>query len=382
MTRQLVFLRLKHLLHVRIFFWFAAGCILLNIYIAGVTFKNRQYPAYTAEFARNNGIQITEESITAAEKLPDSDLKDSLIQDLYNCEDPWKDSTAQDIYNGLSDLVPLIKDQPLMQKKYDLLQKRIDTLRLEKEYQDLSCGSVTNDLYNSIFSMIMRLLTVEILMSAVGAAVWTAYEDQNAGAEQSIAVTRTGRRIQASGYIASLILVMGIWLAIGGTTILYLSRFCHLDSFLRSSLSSCYNVRLSGMMPIPFVSWIPLTGAKALFLHWMLQGALAFIFHGIAYALSLWQSSSLHTLMTMLAGAVLLFLAAYILVRNNAFYPFALSLWNPVMTAYLEYIWFTDMGLYSVIPMQETWISLTWIVITVWMIFAGLKKYQRKDLKE
>ena len=69
MTRQLVFLRLKHLLHVHIFFWFAAGCILLNIYIAGLTFKNRQYPAYTADFARNNGIQITEESITAAEKL-------------------------------------------------------------------------------------------------------------------------------------------------------------------------------------------------------------------------------------------------------------------------------------------------------------------------
>ncbi|MBR3356290.1 MAG: hypothetical protein IKG46_00365 [Solobacterium sp.] len=50
------------------------------------------------------------------------------------------------------------------------------------------------------------------------------------------------------------------------------------------------------------------------------------------------------------------------------------------MTAYLEYMWFTDMDLYSVIPMQETWICIVWIIITIVMVLTGLKIYFRKDL--
>ena len=380
MTGKLVILRIRHHLQVNFFLFYAIACLLLNVYIAGITFANQTYPKYLADFTRDNGIEITEKSIAAGESLENSLQKNVLISDLYSISNPWEEVTAKDIYSQLSDLVPMIRNQKLMEQKYAKLQDRIDQIQNQKEYLHLSCGSYTSDIYDSLFSMLMRLVTLEILLYASGIAIWTAYEDRQAGTEQSIAATKTGRNIQKTGYIASLILVFATWIFIAGGTFLYLCIYCHLDSFLRSSLSTGFHIRFSSVMPIPFVSWIPLTGMHALQIHLLLQFVLACIFHGISYALSLRQNSSLQTLMTLFSSVLLLFLAAYVFVRTDLFALFELSVWNPVMTAYLEYMWFTDMDLYSVIPMQETWICIVWIIITIVMVLTGLKIYFRKDL--
>lgn len=196
----------------------------------------------------------------------------------------------------------------------------------------------------------------------------------------TLAATCTGRKLQGIKILAGTLAVLALYCCLCGISLgLYFTQWDY-SGIWDASVSSQFNVVSDLLVQKPFLTWAPMTVARYLWAMLLMGGILVLIFTLTAAAAG---TLIPNTYMAAL-GLIAVYLAIYTALGASTGAGFWLVYFilcsSPVSLWLSMDVWFTEMGIWSVIPWHETVCCTLNLVLVLALVAFAVRRFQRKDM--
>ena len=380
----MLWLEFKKLLEQRIIGVFILLCVVFNLLmIINVSFDQSYLKEVTA-FKHEQGQLISPTSIETAEKLPFSKNQQRLVNELSEAEDVFSHLFYQELEEQVIDHYQVTgKMSQNLGNKYQQLEPVIKKLSQEKDALDIAAAGDTMNYFTYIRNVLFRMILLEGIIFAVLIGLYSSTSEKLTKTEALVFTSKRGRKIQYSKFLSGLGLVVLFYFL---NTFIVLFSFQMTESLAdlwQSSVSTQFhlNIYMPDILELPFITWIPLT----LWGYIMASAVLGLFIIIFIYSSQFLVGLYFNHIFKGFVFTIFL-IALHKLVR---LYAFRLGWWtiftgvnfSPIAIVENQSYWFTEMGIFSIIPLQETVVVVSSCLILGLLILPVSRLYSRKEVK-
>lgn len=384
MTKKMLWIEFQKLLEQRIIVVFIGLCLVFNLLMIINLGFDQSYLKDVTEFKQSQGRFISPTSIEMAKKLPFSKNQQRLINELSEAEDIFSQLSYKELEQQVLDHYQVKgKMSQNLEKKYQKLEPVIKNLSQEKASLDIAAAGDTMNYFTYIRNVLFRMILLESIIFAILIGLYSSTSEKLTKTEALVFTSKWGRKIQFSKFLSGLGLALLFYLL---NTCVGLFSFYMLESLgdlWQSSVSTQFHINIYSpeILELPFITWVPLT-LWAYIMAAIILGLFIVIFvYGSQFLVGLYFNH-------IFKGFVFtIFLIA--LHKLLMLYAFKLGWWSiftglnfsPIAIVENQSYWFTEMGIFSIIPLQETVVVVSSCVILGLLILPVSRLYSRKEVK-
>lgn len=363
--------------------FFIASLLLNTIYIttAGL---DQSYLDYIQETEEKPSHLVTPVFREKLSKLPSSREQQRLMTETAGLGNIFENFSTENLGQEMIDFFQ-IKGSTTgkIKKKYKELAPVVHELAEKDTALELGSAEETAHFFTFIRNKLFYAILGESLVFALLIGLYGSTSEKLTKTDVSVLTTKTGRKIQGSKYVASLLITL---LFYGLITILTFTAFNYmhpLGTLWQTSVSTQFhlNVYVPQILEIPFITWQPMTLMSYTILSILLGGLLIIFCHGFNFLVGLWTDHLFRGLVVFVIVYVVLLGLEQISDQLGWWNMHSLLMWHPISLWKLQSFWFTEMGPYTTIPWQET---IAAVVNVLFLSLGGAltsKFYVTKEVK-
>lgn len=341
-----------------------------------------EYISYVCDVTRQIGGQMGSRFDEKLSSLPENSYKDTLIGETKGKKDIYENLDVESLGNFYIRMYRMNGIQAdLIEKKYEQLQSAVDRLDDEDSGLSLSAAGMTKSLLDMLIQTVLRATITEAVLLAVLMALYAGTCEGLSKTAQSVYASRTGRRIQYSKYIASLISSLLSYLILSLFTVLLYAIIWNLGPVWNASISNPFYYVLSLGRELPFITWRPFTVLEYLLASIGLGTFVVCIFHSLSFGTALIMNDCYKGFLVLFLGTSVNFGIMVLAGNGGAWGLYHLIQWTPIMLWWFQPLWFTDINIVTVVPWQECFEALFGIILCIIFGLFVERYYKRKDIK-
>lgn len=316
-----------------------------------------------------------------AEDIPSEKAAEKLLPYLSEMTDIYEaydtDSLAK-YYTGITAASPAAIR--LISWKYNLLQSSVNTLAARDAAMDLYAGPATPYSHEFLFGTLIPMITAESILLGSLAILWLLGRERQNKTALAFAATCTGRKLQGIKILAGTLAVLTLYYCLCGISLgLYFTQWDY-SGIWDASVSSQFNVVSDLLVQKPFLTWAPMTVARYLWAMLLMGGILVLIFTLTAAAAGTLISNTYMAALGLIAVYLAIYTALGVSTGAGFWLVYFILCSSPVSLWLSMDVWFTEMGIWSVIPWHETVCCTLNLVLILALVAFAIRRFQRKDM--
>lgn len=383
MTLHLLRFEMRKMIEQPMLVIFFITSFLLNIIYIGTADLDQGYLQFIQNKEPQMGSMINESFQQQLLEQPSNGYQQRLLTDLSETENVFEnystDQLAEEViaFFQINDSVA-----EEIRSKYQKLTLVVDQLAEEEADLQIGAAGETTRFFTFIRNRIFHAILGESLVFAVLLGLFGSTSERFTRTDKLVFSSKTGRSVQISKYIASLIWTLLFYLLMSGLVFSLLSYTNPFGSLWQTSMSTQFHVNIySPFFVIPFMTWLPMTLWNYTLLSLLLGLLLLEICHGISFLTGLWTNHFFRGFVLLVVLYTILAGMEQVTQQLGWSNVYGLLMWQPISLWNNQGYWFTEMGPYSTIPWQETLASLMNVgLLLIAGIFTG-KYYPRKEVR-
>ncbi|KQL58706.1 MULTISPECIES: hypothetical protein [Bacillaceae] len=339
-----------------ILFFFIASVLLNTIYITTVDL-NQSYLDYVQDIKEKTGNVISDEFKGELAHQSSSKDQQRLLTETRSLENVFLHYSTAELGEEIIDFYQIqgsVAEQ--MTKKYETLAPVV--FELDETHASLEVGAAgeTMSVFTFIRNRLFNTILAESLLFAVLIGLYGSTSETFTRTDRLLLSSKTGRNIQVSKYVASVLLTFLFYLTMILVTFSMFNLVHPIGQIWNTSISTQFhlNVYFPQLLEVPFIPWSPMTLFNYTFLSIVLGAFLVIICHGFNFLIGLWTNHLFQGFLVFVAVYVV-FLSFGAMVDQLGWWSLqAVLMWHPVSLWRLQGYWFTEMGPYAILPWQES----------------------------
>lgn len=360
---------------------FLALCLALNFMLIfssqyGLPFFNE-----TSETASVLGQRVDDSFIAGLNEMQQTENRDILLEAVTGITDKFDGFDT----NSLSQYYEsMVEESPTavrwMQSKYEKLSARIAELAESNASLDLYAGPMTHDSCQFLFGTLLRAISAESCILAVLAVLYLMGYERLNKTELTVCASQMGRRLWRTKAFAGILAALAMYLLLAALSLGVYFAVWDYGGIWSANVSSGFNYIQDVLMVKPFITWGDFTVAGYL--------AATLVLIADMTVISGFTASVVGTLIrnTYIAALALTLLCAGGFALTVAFAnlklwaAYEMSCFLPVMLWATQNIWFTESGVSSILPWQETITASLGLLFFSCGTWLALRRFYRKDI--
>ncbi|MDO4721011.1 MAG: hypothetical protein Q4A78_10155 [Peptostreptococcaceae bacterium] len=355
-------------------------CLLFNTaIILGKNGKEESFQSF-GRLARACGQRISPAHFSFSSSLPEEE-RTLLLASLDAAENVFLSYDAAVLsqhYQEILSSSPVAKTW--IARKYDLLQKRIDALADSGAALDLYAGAMTKERHRFLFRSLMRSILLEGIFLCIASTLYLLGYERLHGTESLLASSRLGRRHCRCKIFSALSAGLLFYLLLCAAMLgIYFSRWDY-RGLWTANVSSCFNYITEAALTRPFITWTDFSLFSYLAAVLLLGGVLVLLFGLIAVVCESLMNNT-YSAFILLVGFCLASVWLQSALGDCGLWMgyFLLSI-HPFCLWFCMDGWFTELGLFALLPFQEVLASFCCLLLLSLLVYVSVKSYHRRDL--
>lgn len=359
-------------------------CLGFNLFLTiSVHYDNEgaDYIRYVSQMTRTIGGQMGADFDAALSAQPPAPYHAILTADTQYAADTLEQCEATQIgqlYISRFAITGTAAD--LLHWKYTLLQQSVDRLAQQDAALSLSAASMTKPLLDHLFQRLYRGILTEGCLLAVLMALYSACCERISGTSLTVYASKTGRTIQRSKLLASMLSALSAYLLLAGCSLAVFAELWQLGPIWQANMASQFNYTTLPSSQLPFITWGSFTIAHYLAAVVTLGAVVVVIFHLLGFAIGLLITDAYKGFLIFFLAAALHFQSVMIAGDARFWLLYQLSQWNPIGLWWLQPLWFTEMGINAILPWQECWLALLCFLLSLGLLRLSYHCFSRKEI--
>lgn len=266
--------------------------------------------------------------------------------------------------------------------KYGEVGEAVKRLSRAGADQSIIAAEKTTQLYEAIFAVLVKGLLMEglLLIAFVIFYLWS-FENANDMGGMLYSSAR-GRRLVRDKMISGMIFCVCALFLLYGISLAALFIRLPYKQVWGGYVSSVYHFVVDLFLPFdkPFITWFPIKFGGYLGLSLLLSVFIYFfcfclVWYLVAKSASVWKG-------IIILCAILLCPVVLSGVFASLLWWWCFSLNNLTISMLVcnSHLWFSEMGMYELVPMQEVWSLLLHLVLGAILLYRALKLFGRKEI--
>lgn len=267
-----------------------------------------------------------------------------------------------------------------VERKYALLQERIDHLALTGAAMDFYAGPATFAAHSFLFGTLVPAVIAEGALVAMLGIVYLLGCEQQMRTAAVVYASRTGRRLVRAKVAAGMAAGLACYALLAGATLAVFALLYDCAGVWGASVSSQFNVIMEGLTARPFITWADFTVAQYLAASLAL-GAVIVAACGLVAAVAGAMVRGAYRAALVAAAVLVGALTASLLLADAGCWV-AATLFDllPVRIWIRSHMWFTDGGAWTLVPWQEVVGALAGTALLGVLLALIMRMQERKDL--
>ncbi len=382
---KLIGLEIKKLLLNKVLYLFIGACLIFNFAIIALTSDERDFVSYVSETVNITGDQANAAFLEYLNAQPENPFRNRLIA---NCAD------AEKIYDSF-DAVTMGKDwyydeyytrapflTGLLMKKYEKLNNYVQQLNLANADLSVYAADATNKVHDALFTYVLKSLLIEGFILISFLTIYTMVMERQNFTTAIVYCSRRGRSLVKDKMVAAGIVNACCILFLYVITLLILFSVWDLDGIWDSNVASCFHKVRDDNLPFdkPFLTWASFTVKEYFVASLLLEIILLAVWQLISSCVSILVCHSANGFLINAAILISPYFLSVFFVNQELWWLFYLNTFSISMLTLHQHLWFTDLGVYELIPWQEVWSAAIHLLVCVIFFFATVKRFKRKEL--
>lgn len=267
-----------------------------------------------------------------------------------------------------------------MERKYALLQPRVEHLAKSGAALDFYAGDITYESHQFLFSSLMRAIFAESSICAMLVVLYLmGYEQINRTVGQ-VCVSRTGRWLWGDKLAAAVLSAVILYFLLVGVTLLVYFNLWDYSGVWQNSVSSRFNYLTDMLYTRPFLTWHDFTVGEYLVAVLWLGTALVVVF-GLMAAVCAMVLRNVYG--AALALALVLFGGiglGSLFSQCKAWGMYFISTMQPSAVWLSVNVWFTESGISTFLPWQEVISVAFHLMVCGIMVMISLRCFMCRDI--
>lgn len=244
----------------------------------------------------------------------------------------------------------------LMLAKYQRWAQRVDDAAAAGEDMDLYAGPATREVRTLLNGTLLPVVIAEASLIGAAAVLYLFELDARTRIEATLLTSAAGRRAVWAKVAAGVLAALGAYMVIAATTLGACIALLQIDGLAASHVASQFNVIVEGLSVRPVVMWADFTVGENVMATLAVGAALV-----LAACFAAFGTALLCRRRALPAAVVLGFVTVAApalcqeLARGGLWGAFSLVSLAPSSLLLTCYQWFTDMGMFALVPWHETW---------------------------
>lgn len=333
------------------------------------------------EAASQLGQRVDEDFLTGLRQREQTSYRDALLEAVEGMENVFETLDIQVLsayYEKYMDSSPLA--QSLMAWKYDMAEERAAHLARTGAAMDLYAGPVTTQVHQFLFgNLLLKVLMESAVLGMLSILYLLGYEDIQ-HTTHAVCATRTGRKLWRPKVLAGVGAAVGLYAVLAGSALAAFFTVWDFSGIWSASVSSQFNCHTDLLIIRPFMTWADFSVAGYLAAVLLLGGVLVIVLALLAAVAGLLVRN------VYLAGLVLMVLCTsgyavgVALAELGWWELFVVFTFNPVLLLLEVNAWFTEVGMNTFIPWQETVGTVGGLALLSGGTALALRRFRRKDV--
>ena len=280
--------------------------------------------------------------------------------------------------------VEIVKESPTavdwVQRKYSLLQPRVEHLARSGAALDYYAGEATYESHQFLFGTLMRAMLAESSICAMLVVLYLMGYEQLNRTEGTVCASRMGRWLWGKKLAAAMLSAAALYIFVVGMTLIFYFGLWDYSGIWGDSVSSRFNYLTDMLHKRPFLTWGDFTIGGYLAAVLALGAALVAVFALIAAVCAmLFRNIYAAALMlaTVLFGGIGV---GSLLSQCRLWAAYFITTLQPQAVWLDVNVWFTESGIATFMPWQETVaviLNLALCGAAVWIVFRW---FMRRDI--
>lgn len=333
------------------------------------------------EAASQLGQRVDEDFLTGLRQREQTSYRDALLEAVEGMENVFETLDIQVLsayYEKYMDSSPLA--QSLMAWKYDMAEERAAHLARTGAAMDLYAGPVTTQVHQFLFgNLLLKVLMESVVLGMLSMLYLLGYEDIQR-TTHAVCAARTGRKLWRRKVLAGAGAAVGLYAVLAGSALAAFFTVWDFSGIWSASVSSQFNCHTDLLIIRPFMTWADFSVAGYLAAVLLLGGVLVIVLALLAAVAGLLVRN------VYLAGLVLMVLCTsgyavgVALAELGWWEVFVVFTFNPVLLLLEVNAWFTEVGMNTFIPWQETVGTVGGLALLSGGTVLALRRFRRKDV--
>lgn len=333
------------------------------------------------EAASQLGQRVDEDFLTGLRQREQTSYRDALLEAVEGMENVFETLDIQVLsayYEKYMDSSPLA--QSLMAWKYDMAEEQAAHLARTGAAMDLYAGPVTTQVHQFLFgNLLLKVLMESAVLGMLSMLYLLGYEDIQR-TTHAVCAARTGRKLWRRKALAGAGAAVGLYAVLAGSALAAFFTVWDFSGIWSASVSSQFNCHTDLLIIRPFMTWADFSVAGYLAAVLLLGGVLVIVLALLAAVAGLLVRN------VYLAGLVLMVLCTsgyavgVALAELGWWEVFVVFTFNPVLLLLEVNAWFTEVGMNTFIPWQETVGTVGGLALLSGGTVLALRRFRRKDV--
>ena len=333
------------------------------------------------EAASQLGQRVDGDFLTGLRQREQTACRDTLLEAVEGMDNVFETLDIQMLsayYEKYMDSSPLA--QSLMAWKYDMAEERAAHLARTGAAMDLYAGPVTTQVHQFLFgNLLLKVLMESAVLGMLSMLYLLGYEDIQR-TTHAVCAARTGRKLWRRKVLAGAGAAVGLYAVLAGSALAAFFTVWDFSGIWSASVSSQFNCHTDLLIIRPFMTWADFSVAGYLAAVLLLGGVLVIVLALLAAVAGLLVRN------VYLAGLVLMVLCTsgyavgVALAELGWWELFVVFTFNPVLLLLEVNAWFTEVGMNTFIPWQETVGTVGGLALLSGGTALALRRFRRKDV--
>ncbi len=333
------------------------------------------------EAASQLGQRVDGDFLTGLQQREQTACRDTLLEAVEGMDNVFETLDIQMLstyYEKYMDNSPLARS--LMAWKYDMAEERAAHLARTGAAMDLYAGPVTTQVHQFLFgNLLLKVLMESAVLGMLSILYLLGYEDIQ-HTTHAVCATRTGRKLWWPKVLAGVGAAVGLYAVLAGSALAAFFTVWDFSGIWSASVSSQFNRHSDLLISRPFITWADFSVAGYLAAVLLLGGVLVIVLALLAAVAGLLVRN------VYLAGLVLMVLCTsgyavgVALAELGWWELFVVFTFNPVLLLLEVNAWFTEVGMNTFIPWQETVGTVGGLALLSGGTALALRRFRRKDV--
>ena len=382
---KLIGLEVKKILLNKALYLFIGTCLLFNFSMILFTSGERDFVSYVGETIDVVGDQVHAAFLGYLNAQPENSLRNRLIENCIGTEKIYdsfdavkmgKDWYYDEYYTGAPFLTGLLM------KKYAKLNDSVQQLNVDNADLSVYAADATNKVHDVLFIYVLKSLLVEGFLLISFLTIYTMGMERQNSTTAIVYCSRRGRSLVKDKMMAAGIVNACCILLLYAVTLLILFSVWDFGGIWDANVASCFHKVSDDNLPFqkPFLTWGSFTVKEYFAASLFLEMVLLAVWQLISSCVSILIHHSAKGFFVHAAILISPYFLSVFFVNLKLWWPFYLNTFSISMLTLHQHLWFTDLGVYELIPWQEVWSAAIHLLVFVILIFVAVKRFQRKEL--